>query len=289
MSDYPWVRFFPSDWLGSTRGLSAAEAGIYINLLANMYERLAPLTDDTSRLARLCGASNSSFKATLERLEAEGKIVRKDGGLWNDRVEKEIAYRSEKSEVGKFAADERWKKNKQKQAVDSADAMQSQCVGNANQKPDTRDKEDTDVSSKSQKAAQTKLRKMQFEAFWGIYPRLVGKGAAEKALYKALEIASFDVIMAGVKRYAAQRQGQDPQYTKHPATWLHQECWSDGIGASGAYTQQPMRRGQYRIMRNGEVQHRNDEFDDWYQVDVKADAIAAIALFDYRQPLEAVG
>jgi len=137
MSEMPWVRFFPSDWLGGTRGMSAVETGVYITLVASMYERGEPIPEDSARLSRLCGASNSAFKAALESLVEEGKILRIEGGLWNDRVGKEQVYRLEKSEVGKSAASKRWEKSKQKQYEADADALQSQCVGNANQKPDT--------------------------------------------------------------------------------------------------------------------------------------------------------
>jgi hypothetical protein len=27
--------------------------------------------------------------------------------------------------------------------------------------------------------------------------------------------------------YAAKVAGQDPKFTKHPATWLNAECWTD--------------------------------------------------------------
>lgn len=138
MSNMPWVRFFPSDWLGGTRGMSAAEAGVYINLIAMMYDNGEPLTEDHPKLARLCGASNATFKRTLERLVNDGKIIRAEAGLWNDRVQKEQVYRSEKSAVGKQAADERWKKTKENQQAFNADAMRSQCDGNANQSPDIR-------------------------------------------------------------------------------------------------------------------------------------------------------
>lgn len=139
MSQMPWVRFFPSDWLAGTRGMSAAETGVYISLIAMMYERGEPIVEDAARLARLCGASNAQFKKALETLISEGKIQRVEGGLWNGRVEKEVVYRSEKSEVGKQAAEKRWRKDKQNQRPADADAMPTQCEGNANQKPDTRD------------------------------------------------------------------------------------------------------------------------------------------------------
>jgi uncharacterized protein YdaU (DUF1376 family) len=137
MSDMPWVRFFPSDWLGGTRGMSASETGIYITLIATMYERGEPVPEDHPRLARLCGASNSTFKTALESLVSEGKIARSEAGLWNDRVAKEQSYRSEKSEVGKQAAIARWGTKENKNNVGPhANAMQSQCQGNANQKPE---------------------------------------------------------------------------------------------------------------------------------------------------------
>lgn len=131
MSKNPWIRFFPSDWLAGTRGMSAVETGVYITLIMSMYERGEPIPEDHARLARLCGASNSAFKSALETLISEGKIVRVEAGLWNERVEKEQLYLLEKSEVGFQAANARWKKIKQKQTPTNADAMRSQCAGNA--------------------------------------------------------------------------------------------------------------------------------------------------------------
>ena len=34
----PWFKFYPSDWLGGTRGLTAEETGVYITMIAMMYE-----------------------------------------------------------------------------------------------------------------------------------------------------------------------------------------------------------------------------------------------------------
>lgn len=135
----PWIRFFPSDWLAGTRGMSAVETGVYITLIATMYERGEPIPEDHARLARLCGASNSSFAKAIETLVDEGKIVRVGGGLWNDRVEKEQVYLSEKSEVGSRAARARWnKKDNENNDSGDADALPTQSLGNANQKPEAR-------------------------------------------------------------------------------------------------------------------------------------------------------
>lgn len=136
MSASPWVRFYPSDWLAGTRGMTAAETGIYMTLIMMMYERQEPIRDDRPRLARLCGASNAVFKRAIEQLVEDGKIIEREGGLWNERVEKELSYRREIATVAREKANSKWDK-KRKENNDSpmpqhhgsstpADASQSQ-------------------------------------------------------------------------------------------------------------------------------------------------------------------
>jgi hypothetical protein len=62
--------------------MTAAETGIYITLIALMYERREPLPSDTERLARMCGASKREFSAALKALIDDGKITIVDGALW---------------------------------------------------------------------------------------------------------------------------------------------------------------------------------------------------------------
>lgn len=65
-----------------------------------------------------------------------------------------------------------------------------------------------------------------FDAFWKIYPRKVGKQAAQKAFLKALKAATAEEILTGAKRYA-----EDPNraasFTAHPTTWLNAGRWND--------------------------------------------------------------
>lgn len=151
-NDLPWFRFYPSDWLGGTRGMSATEAGIYITLIANMYDRMEPLPEDYDRLARLCGTTKSALKKTLKILIEDKKIIRIEGGFWNKKVQKEIEFRAEKSNKSSSAAKQRWEKDQQNQCADDADAMPTQSERNArgmprarvsearSQKPEERDK-----------------------------------------------------------------------------------------------------------------------------------------------------
>jgi len=104
-----------------------------------MYEREAPLSIDPKRLARLCGCTHAAFNKAVQALVEEGKISNTENGLWNERVQKEIKKRTEKRKTASENASKRWEKIQQNQWGDDAAAMQAQCGGNANQKPDTRD------------------------------------------------------------------------------------------------------------------------------------------------------
>jgi hypothetical protein len=67
-----------------------------------------------------------------------------------------------------------------------------------------------------------------FESFWQVYPKRVGRLQAEKSYSRIVSSGiSADVLVAGAGRYAAERAGDDPRFTKHPATWLNGGCWTD--------------------------------------------------------------
>lgn len=67
-----------------------------------------------------------------------------------------------------------------------------------------------------------------FEEFYAAYPKHVGRKAAVEKWRKAVRDGADPAeIIAGAKRYADERRGENPRYTKHPATWLNQGCWED--------------------------------------------------------------
>ena len=66
-----------------------------------------------------------------------------------------------------------------------------------------------------------------FDEFWACVPKKVGKGQAVKAWKTALKKADAFTIINAMRSYAQQREGQDAQFTAHPATWLNGERWAD--------------------------------------------------------------
>lgn len=65
-----------------------------------------------------------------------------------------------------------------------------------------------------------------FEQFYAAYPRKTEKLDAQKALEKVRKKhrVPWPDLIGAVARYAAVA---DPQFTKHPSTWLNKGCWAD--------------------------------------------------------------
>lgn len=137
MSESPWIKFYASDWLAGTSGLTAAERGVYITILALIYEANEPIAFDEARLARRCGIPKASFRRSVDGLCDEGKLSLRDGKLSNKRAEKEISDRADRSQNATIAANKRWKsqdgKSEQNQGPSDAPASATQCDTDANQ------------------------------------------------------------------------------------------------------------------------------------------------------------
>ena len=131
MGDKPFIKFYPSDFLGGTSGLSPAERGVYMTLLCLIYEADGPIPRDDGRLARRCGSPKAAFIRALDCLINEGKITDIDGMISNNRAEKAIVDRTNRSQTATHAANSRWaahdEKSKENQGTSYARAKPEQC------------------------------------------------------------------------------------------------------------------------------------------------------------------
>ncbi len=69
----------------------------------------------------------------------------------------------------------------------------------------------------------------QIAQLYEAYPKKVDPRTTAKAIRAALKRAPFEIILAGVRKYAAARAGQDKQYTKNSATWFNANAWENEI------------------------------------------------------------
>lgn len=70
----------------------------------------------------------------------------------------------------------------------------------------------------------------EFVGFWSLYPRRVGKKAAERAFRTARKAASVEEIAAGLHAQLPDLRRRETRYVPHPATWLNQQRWADDPG-----------------------------------------------------------
>jgi uncharacterized protein YdaU (DUF1376 family) len=149
----PWFRFFPSDWISGVSGLSAAERGVYVTLLAIIYDQGGPIKRDDARLARQCGLPVAGFRRALEALESLGKVTVENGEIFNSRAKYELSERENRSARARDAAASSWEIRKQNQQTENATAKREQCESNATRARIPQPQPDPDKNTKIQKTS----------------------------------------------------------------------------------------------------------------------------------------
>lgn len=89
-----------------------------------------------------------------------------------------------------------------------------------------------------------------FAAFWQAYPRRIDKGRAQRAFTARLKAGeSGEDMVTAARRYAAHhaQAGTDPQFIKHPATFIGPDMpfkeWVSGVPAGAAVPERKYRSG----------------------------------------------
>lgn len=215
MADLPFIKFYPSDWLGSTklRGVSLAAKGVWIDLLAIMWECTprGTLTVNGRALtvqeaaARVHGPTKAVAKA-IDELLAQGVAERRpDGTIFSARMVKDAQIHEVRAEAGskggRQTVDLLKQRPKQTSSKDEAVASVFAQPSEARvQKPETRA-----AAESTETAAAGELR----EEDPAVRSFLLGAGIGEPALS---ELASLGVSVGKVRAIidAAKREGKGP-------------------------------------------------------------------------------
>jgi hypothetical protein len=125
-------------------------------------------------------------------------------------VQKRIDERDSKSVKARESAHKRWT---------NANAMQSQCEGNAI-------KERKGKEIKESKVNKVNIIDEQFEEFWDLYDYKKSRDKAEKA-WKSLNKEEKALALQHAPLYA--QSTPDKQFRKHPTTYLNSKSFNDEI------------------------------------------------------------
>ena len=85
-----------------------------------------------------------------------------------------------------------------------------------------------EVYAQTETETETEKTLLQFEEFWEIAVKKVGKLTAERAFTKALKHPDSENLLPRWRAFNAGVDKAEMQFVPHPATWLNQGRWLDG-------------------------------------------------------------
>ena len=166
---------------------------------------------DVTDIAKTAGVGSTEAEILMEELSRWGVFSRdRKGRIYSRRIIRDAKKRQEGKKHGKTGGNPNLCKTKEKPAtIKGGDKGEGYT-----QKLEAR----VYIEEKYTK---------EFDEWYAAFPLHKGKGQAVKAYRAARKKAGAETLLAGARRYAGQRAGEDRKFTKHPATWLNGECWGD--------------------------------------------------------------
>ena len=205
------MHYYPhniADYRKDTSHLSLLEHGCYHQLLDQYYLNEAPLPLDEAKLFRLLNARTDDEKTAIRNV-LDDFFIKTEAGFIQERCDIEIEKFHLIGEKASKSAQRRW---------GNAKAMPTQCEGNANQEPITKNQE---LITSNNNCID------HFNEFWLAYPKKVGKESARKAWNKTRP--DIEVILKALswQKESSQWFKNGGQFIPNPATYLNQHRFLD--------------------------------------------------------------
>lgn len=223
-----WYKRDPTAALDGMMILTLEERGAYNTVLDLIYARDGAVPDDARFLAGCMGCDVRIWKRIRGRLIGLCKLYVDGDSLRNSRADAEVLRGLHMvlsaAEAGRASA-----RKRDGQFNQTNDIAQTPVERPFQLTTSTIRKKEPPIVPQGGRKSRPVLNghDQDFEAFWQAVPRKTGRGQAERAYLKALKLATPTVLLGGIERYARERSAADPQFTKHPATWLNGKCWLD--------------------------------------------------------------
>ena len=201
MTEVTYIKVFV-DYLDAIEPLGDAERGrLFTSLLT--YAR-------TGEVPQLGG--NERFLFPMMRAQIDRDVLSKDE---LSQKRREAASASKKSTC------------EQKEHLQASAASASKSPQDKDNKTIDKDKDNKTIDKDNKKRTDAKTD--DFDAFWAVYPRKVGKGDARKAFAKVKAPVSVLINAVNTQKQSQQWLRNDGQYIPNPATWLNQGRWEDEL------------------------------------------------------------
>lgn len=262
MTRRPSIQVYPADWRKDTelQSCSLTARGLWWEMITIAHEcepygelrvNGKPMTE--AQIARHVGISARECATLLEELFDAGVPSRtEDGAIYSRRMVRDAEQR------------EKWR-DRQETHRETARRQKDDVTRDVTQEsPRSSSSSSTSVDSSVPSESKTpadrasKAEPDGFAEFYAAYPKHVGRDAAIKAYRGALKRAAAEEILAGARRYAEERAGEDPKFTKQPSTWLNGGHWADEPTKAHAETMNGHGNAPQRP-RSGDGRRRDSE------------------------------
>jgi Protein of unknown function (DUF1376) len=242
-----WYKHDPAAFLEGAIGLNAEERGFYITIIDLLCARDGiGVTDEL--VYKAIGCNPRTWQSIKERLARKGKIwTLEDGTLMAKRVEYVLNEARMHAERQSKRARNRWEKDA---AVNKINDLQMPLANMPTTTTTTKEntKRKSEAKTNGNGSGETlaakappefefeqeqavpslaELADQEFERWWKLYPRKIGKRKAREAYAKARKKVLEQILIGGAKQASTQFAETDPKFIPHPATWLNGERWTD--------------------------------------------------------------
>lgn len=211
-----YYQHFIGDYRRDTRHLTLLEHGAYRELLDQYYLSEEPIPLDESKLMRLLSARQDDEQQAIRNV-LNDFFVQTDKGYIHKRCDIEIAEYHSKSQSASASAKARWKKEQ----GTNANAMQTQCELDANGMLINNHK--SIINNHKSIIIYTE----EFEQFWKMYPKKIGKGYAGNSWNK--KKPDITLVLKALEWQIKSKQWlkNNGEFVPLPSTYLNQERWLD--------------------------------------------------------------
>lgn len=222
--DQPYMAFYTQDFLcdEKLRQCSAESAGVYIMLICVM-RKMEPygtvtlkskekqskskISDFAIKISKHLPYSKETIERALDELISE-KVLTLDGDtLYQKRMVKDASLSTKRANAGRKGGKAKTSKQQANTENEYEDEIENEY--------------EYDLKEEN-----------LFADFWSVYPKKVGKGAAQKAWDKinpGKKLSEEIIESAKKQKSSKQWEKDDGQYIPNPATWLNQRRWEDEL------------------------------------------------------------
>ena len=217
-----WYKKNPVDYRVDTWHLSLAGHGAYNLLIDYYYLHESPIPADDQALCSIIGKPLDEWLAVKEEIL---KLFKKKGQKLHHKrcnMELNLSY-------GKRKDGAKRQKTYRKRMKDNGEVTRQSSVSNAPRGEERRLEEIRGEDNTSSKNDVVVMNRYSFDVFWGLVPRKIGRGGAEKALQKAMKGgADFNEICTAMEKLESGcRLNGTQDKCAHPSTWLNEKRWLD--------------------------------------------------------------